>query len=1559
MDETELEEGEACGYQEDGDTSTDPDVALSYIDEKIQNVLGHFKKDFEGLVSVENLGAKYGIYGSFLPTYRRSPVRPHSRTPPRVQNHVALQSPNIVPVEGGNPNSSIQANAPHSVRHENGSLLAHKSQSQNDLCRQTTRTQSMQSMKECTSKSELCDHKTLTVRIKVGSDNLSGKKSAAIYSGLGLEGSPLSFDDSPVESRVLLHGNGMLYEAHESPTQILQMMTSFPLYEGYLLSPLPYGLIELSERPKVLQGILTHTSFKANQENSVIGCPKDRKTSCGDNVTKLLDRRGFSLQVKRDSSNSHIGFDFLLKESDVDAVSCEDLSSDALKLPLLSSADSTFIECAKASPKEKCHSETTKREPSVSSFFDGSLSGKPNHKGNSVGIVVHNEVIDASSEMINSSEKIRNNKGEAADRSTNADTVGTKSKEASKNELKKSRKRKGKKSIPCEGGQNRSSAGDKKKPKKSKAHGFTTRNEATESGEGCAWEPKDRNCTDAENQVCRSESKNSPTQKELSEGRDKYKDFFGDLNQLDDDLMDSAGVPSKDGLKTLHLVDEATLVYGTSSRERTSSSDIRRATEAGIDHKGSSPDVGLSENGWPITDPAVGGINTHESWVCCGKCQKRRLLPPGTEVDSLPKKWICSMMNWLPDMNNCSISGEETTKALRARYQLPPENPNNSHAPNGRVRTGTAAADISDRVLPKDGKLIDKRRKTSKLFFQESPNQLLGSVKTGQHSAKDRTALDAKESPLRNELEFDQLTKSDDTFVKTNQHNKIDKQKDDWNLDGGHAKISMIEREREPNQVYPRISKKSKTRSKQTGHNDWDAAPDEGNKTLGVCPDYGFTANTARDESRTSMHKLGDNSPNTSIKSTCPGVVTLHDTKLGGSSVACNKRKTDNFQPPNSAPSSGTLISDNEHFNKKNRRVYRSKGKEDSARNGKADKRVRSMLHHCLNNTDSFRKDSSCAQPVLVATSSSSKVSGSLKAKAYARELKGSPVESVSSSPSRFLNSGKLIPGSKHILEKGEVHDVVKLAMGTPRKYSDDGCEGGSARSGHSRKDVTDTGFNNGSVKLSLIDLHGKANRSLQSGLTNVSASKIHYNGCAANLCAPTLDRCVNEVIAGLPNTHLSCSGKPCKDSSSLGEDDSDKGEFKTSEFCDNRQDQKPVYDKKERASEVRDQEKCGSNLAKTKKDIISHKPEPSIHKSKAHLNYDEMRSSMKSDAEKSPNHLVSTFKGEKSQCLNPSDGEKNEMYDCPQQHQGTDMSSLSIDASATSLSKELPSKKADGQNGAAAIMSMHTISNEHRIKNQDASSPLRRDGSSDAARNAIKEARNLKHLADRLKKSTGSSESTKFYFEAALKFLRGASLLESEKTENARHADTAESMEIYSSTAKLCEFCAREYERSKDMATAALAYKCMEVAYMRVICISHQSANKDQHELQTVLRIVPPGESPSSSASDIDSLNNSVSGGKAPLARSGESPRLAADLVITARNCPNFERFLGFAQNVNLAMEASRKSRIAFTAANISMDQLGSKEGISSVKRALDFNFHDVDGLLRLVRLAKDVTSD
>lgn len=56
--------------------------------------------------------------------------------------------------------------------------------------------------------------------------------------------------------------------------------------------------------------------------------------------------------------------------------------------------------------------------------------------------------------------------------------------------------------------------------------------------------------------------------------------------------------------------------------------------------------------------------------------------------------------------------------------------------------------------------------------------------------------------------------------------------------------------------------------------------------------------------------------------------------------------------------------------------------------------------------------------------------------------------------------------------------------------------------------------------------------------------------------------------------------------------------------------------------------------------------------------------------------------------------------------------------------------------------------------------------------------------------------------------------------------------------------------------------------------------------------------------------------------------------------------------------MEASRKSRIAFAAANLSLGGAESGEVISFVKKALDFNFQDVEGLLRLVRLAMEAIS-
>ncbi|XP_075089995.1 uncharacterized protein LOC142161617 isoform X3 [Nicotiana tabacum] len=263
-------------------------------------------------------------------------------------------------------------------------------------------------------------------------------------------------------------------------------------------------------------------------------------------------------------------------------------------------------------------------------------------------------------------------------------------------------------------------------------------------------------------------------------------------------------------------------------------------------------------------------------------------------------------------------------------------------------------------------------------------------------------------------------------------------------------------------------------------------------------------------------------------------------------------------------------------------------------------------------------------------------------------------------------------------------------------------------------------------------------------------------------------------------------------------------------------------------------------------------------------------------------------------------------------------------------------------------------LPNSTKVRDVDVPSPVRKDSSSQAATNAIKEATNLKHLADRLKNS-GSSESTGIYFQAALKFLHGASLLELDST---KHGELNQSRRIYSSTAKLCQFCAYEYEKMKDMAAAALAYKCMEVAYMRVIYSSQSDANRYRNELQTALQILPPGESPFSSVSDVDNLNNPTMVDKAALAKVVGSPQVAGTHVVSARNGSSFMRLINLAQEVNFAMEASRKSRGAYAAVNPGPGDSQCKEGALSVKRALDYNFQDVDGLLRLVRVAMEAIS-
>ncbi|KAK7280004.1 hypothetical protein RJT34_25066 [Clitoria ternatea] len=78
----------------------------------------------------------------------------------------------------------------------------------------------------------------------------------------------------------------------------------------------------------------------------------------------------------------------------------------------------------------------------------------------------------------------------------------------------------------------------------------------------------------------------------------------------------------------------------------------------------------------------------------------------------------------------------------------------------------------------------------------------------------------------------------------------------------------------------------------------------------------------------------------------------------------------------------------------------------------------------------------------------------------------------------------------------------------------------------------------------------------------------------------------------------------------------------------------------------------------------------------------------------------------------------------------------------------------------------------------------------------------------------------------------------------------------------------------------------------------------------------------------------------KVALSKSINSPQVAGNHVIATRNRPNLAQLLNF--------KTSRKSRNTFVAANSSPGKYAA-DGISSIKKALDFSFHDVEGLLHL----------
>lgn len=100
-----------------------------------------------------------------------------------------------------------------------------------------------------------------------------------------------------------------------------------------------------------------------------------------------------------------------------------------------------------------------------------------------------------------------------------------------------------------------------------------------------------------------------------------YKDFFGDMKDSEEEEEEPNCSLSEKGLPALEDMPEK--------------SSFTRAESQNV-----GPGPVLSKLG---SNPVI----IQDNWVACDKCGKWRLLPYGVLPKDLPKKWMCTMLNWL------------------------------------------------------------------------------------------------------------------------------------------------------------------------------------------------------------------------------------------------------------------------------------------------------------------------------------------------------------------------------------------------------------------------------------------------------------------------------------------------------------------------------------------------------------------------------------------------------------------------------------------------------------------------------------------------------------------------------------------------------------------------------------------------------------------------------------------------------------------------------------------------------------------------------------------------
>lgn len=449
-------------------------------------------------------------------------------------------------------------------------------------------------------------------------------------------------------------------------------MTSSPLHGRLMLSPLHDDLICMTDKELLFRdGRSVPIRHRGSQEGSLISVNgpysgRSDKKLIGMKKPKSSEKKAFRMEFKNNNINkTQNSVELLLKkEPDGDTSVCDELVSNALRLPLLSNSYCSVADSAKGTARvddipRVVNKGGIKEESSCDPAINEPQQLALKQENGVVGKVVSGTKVsefkktDSYDDESRYPDKGRKCKGETLDDSSKVDLNMSKVRKCLNPELMDHAKQSsGQKSlssvdddIKVSSGKENSSSGSKKKPKGSHSRGAEiiteVQNASTKTDVVSA--PKSRKNANFNAYMPTSEVEDS--KQDIGKAKDRYKDFFGDLEMGDNDIDED--LPSFDKSTDCPVFEKGNGKSNSVLKDQSGNKKIDQPSTTQAYARASSslvPPTGnrLSSDAAAPLVPLV-----KEDWVGCDKCQKWRLLPAGKNPQSLPKIWLCSMLDWL------------------------------------------------------------------------------------------------------------------------------------------------------------------------------------------------------------------------------------------------------------------------------------------------------------------------------------------------------------------------------------------------------------------------------------------------------------------------------------------------------------------------------------------------------------------------------------------------------------------------------------------------------------------------------------------------------------------------------------------------------------------------------------------------------------------------------------------------------------------------------------------------------------------------------------------------